>query len=148
MTPMRVILPKAGFLDPARYLRAVENALDGAARGAQVDFEATVETWKEKPEFRIEARPFYRLISTDNEIYGYVNHGTRVRRAVMTRDFFPKTRHRALRSNKGKGGVVFIGKKINQPGIEAREFDKAVKEKWDGELPRTLQRAIDAEAGR
>jgi len=145
---MRVIIPKEPFLDGAAIVRAVENSLSEAAASAKTDFGATTRTWDSQPDFTIDSRPGVREVYTTNDVYGYLNRGTAVRRAVMVGGFRPKTRHRYIGSNKGKGGVVFISKKLSLPGIEAREFDIAVKEKMDDEVPVKMQRAIAAEVTR
>ena len=145
---LRVFIPSGNFLDGEAIVRAVENGLSEAAAAAKVDFEVTTATWDNKPDFKVDQEEGYRLIYTDDDQYGYVNKGTKVRRAVMSPGFRPKTRFRFIGSNKGAGGVVFISKKLNLPGIEAREFDLAIKEKWDKELPVALQRAIDTEVSR
>ena len=145
---MRVIIPREPFLDGAAIVRAVENSLSEAAASAKRDFMATTRTWDSRPEFTIDSRPGVREVYTTSDVYGYLNAGTSVRRAVMVGGFRPKTRHRYIGSNKGKGGVVFVSKKLSLPGIEAREFDIAIAEKWNDKMPALLQRAVDSEVTR
>lgn len=142
-TRMDVILPKSLAFEPKRLAPVIENTLDGAALGAKADFDATHRTWKHSVTFYITPYPGMREIWTGDLIYKFISGGTRVRHALMSSNFSPKSRHRALRSNKGRGGVVIVSRKIIRPGIKAREFDLAVKQKWDKELPQLLQRAID-----
>lgn len=55
-------------------------------------------------------------------------------------------RLRVIVSNKGsKGKGVIFRPKVNHPGTKAREFEDAIAEKWQKELPVTMQRAIDSE---
>ncbi len=145
MIQARAIVPKDVLLDPKRMARAIENALDGAAEAAKVDFEVTTQTWKHKPEFKIRKSPGKRVISTDDKPFFFVTRGTRVRRALMSADFRAKTVPRQIRSRAGRGRVVVIKKTIKRPGIKAREFEEVIGEKWNKQLPVTLQRAIDAE---
>lgn len=145
---LKVILPPKGFLDPARYARVIENSLTETAHAIKIDFDVTTETWKDRPLFVIERTPDGRRILTTDATYGYVNRGTRVRRALMEPGFRPKSRRRYIGANAGQGGVVIVSKKLSLPGIEAREFDEAIRAKWHEEWPRQLQRAIDAEAHR
>jgi len=77
MIRMRPILAKGTGIDTRKLQRAIDNGLDAAARGALVDFHVTTQTWKHQPEFRIESSPGRRLIYTDDEIYGWVDAGTR-----------------------------------------------------------------------
>lgn len=145
---MRVIIPKEPFLDGEAIVRAVEDSLSEAAASAKVDFEATTATWNDRPDFEIESRPGIREVFTTSDVYGYLNFGTSVRRAVMSGGFRPKSRHRYIGANKGKGGCVFVGRNISLPGIEAREFDIAVSEKVGKDMPVKMQRAVNAEVNR
>lgn len=148
MISAKVIMPILPLLNVPKIIAAVENALDGAALGVQADFLVTVDTWNDKPEFKIDKEDGKRTVYTTSSIYHYVNAGTAVRRALMSPDFKPKTRSGFIGSNMGKGGVVLISKKLNLPGIKAREFDKVIEEKWQKQLPEILQRAVDAAVAR
>jgi hypothetical protein len=145
---MVAVIPREPFLDGRAILRAVENTLQASAMDAKIDFDTTTTTWLARPEFKIEKRVGSRKVFTNDAIYAFLNYGTRVRYATMSPGFRPKTRSRYLGSNVGTGGMVFVRTDIPRPGIDAREFDLAVKEKWDRELPVLLQRAIDAEVSR
>jgi len=109
------------------------------------DFQRTTKTWEHEVTFHqlteIEPEPTV-LVYTDDEQYGYVSGGTRVRRALMSPDFEAKTRPGALDSFPGKGGVVFISRKLNLPGIEARNFPEAVEKKHKKPHQRDVERAI------
>lgn len=146
-------LPKGILLDPKKLSRAIENALDGAALGAQADLQATVATWKHKPEFKIEAKLGRRDVYTEDEIYGYVNDGTKPHQILPKNGSVlrigvggrPKTVVGALRSNKGAAPKSFAyAKGVHHPGSEARKFDEAVQKKWDKQLPEIMQRSIDS----
>lgn len=146
MYAMKVLLPKELFFNAPKLTQAIANALDGAALGAKVDFEVTTATWKTKPNFEIVKEAGKRHVMTHDKIYKDINDGTDKRFVIMTHDFQAKTVPHKLMSRAGKGGVLAKAKKP-MPGIEAREFDKAVKEKWDKQLPIIFQRAIDAAVG-
>lgn len=148
MISAKVIMPPLPLLDPRKIARAVENALDGAAKDVKVDFLVTTQTFDHTVEFTIESKEGWRSVSTTDAPYCYINAGTKVRHALMSPDFRAKTRPRYIGSNKGRGGVLIVSRKINLPGIEAREFDKTIAEKWQKEFPVILQRAIDAEIGK
>jgi hypothetical protein len=144
---MRLIMPPLPLLDADKILRATENALDGAAKDVKVDFMVTTETFDHKVDFVIDKSNGKREIYTTDAPYFYVNFGTRVRHALMSPDFKPKTRTGWIGSNQGRGGVILISKKLNLPGIEARKFDTTIQEKWQKRFPEIMQRAIDAEVG-
>lgn len=140
----KVIFPKSVLADPRAVVRVVENALTALAYNVKVDFDVTTQTWKDRPAFTIEKSPGKRVVATKSDIYRYVSRGTRVRYAVMTPDFAPKTRTGYIGSNQGKGGLAFIGKRP-LPGIKAREFEEVIGKKVQKEAPIVVQRAIDSE---
>jgi hypothetical protein len=143
---LKVKLPRRKLFDADKMAKAVENALNGLALDVQADFGVTTQTWQTvDPDFNIEKKRGRRIVSTDNKIYGYLNYGTRVRHALMSPDFSPKTRKRYIGSNKGRGGLVAVSRRIRRPGIKAREFDQAIAEKWEKLAPNVFQRAIDSE---
>lgn len=62
--------------------------------------------------------------------WNWLNEGTRVRRAVMSRNWRSKTRPGSFSSGSGRGRVVFISKRISRPGIKARGWtDKLTKQR-------------------
>lgn len=140
----KVIFPKSVLADPRKVVRAVENALTGLAYNAKVDFDTTTQTWKDRPTFTIEKSLGKRVVATKSDIYRYISRGTRVRYAVMTPGFAPKTRTGYIGSNKGVGGMAFVGK-VPLPGIQAREFEEVIGKKAEKQAPIVVQRAIDAE---
>ena len=150
---MKVIIPRNLF-NTAKLERAIENALTGSAKAAKVDFDVTTQTWDRRPDFTIDSEPGKRTISTDNEIYGYVNDGTESHPIVAKNaptlvfgvPFGAKTQVRVIGSGAGsRGTIIRRPKAIMHPGTVAREFDQVIKEKWDDLLPKTLQRSIDSE---
>lgn len=155
MASLKVFVPKSLVADPVKLGRAVANALDGAAKGAKIDFHATTTTWEHQPDFAItEPSADRRVVGTDDEIYKFVTKGTKPHVIVAHGGglafpgggFRPKSRPRVIGSNKGsKGGAVIVRPKVNHPGTAPREFEEAIAEKWRAELPKTMQRAIDSE---
>ena len=98
---MKVFIPKSLLGDPKRIMRAIDNALNGAAIDVHADFNVTTQTWKGKPEFviKIGSKPntFERYIYTLNKIYKFVSGGTKVRYATMTPNFAAENRGQANR---------------------------------------------------
>lgn len=153
---MKLILPKKLVADPAKLSRAITNALNGVAKDIQIDFAVTTQNWKHKVEFPISSPSTYRrIISTDDEIYGYVNDGTREHDIfpkagsilVFKTPFKPKTLPNKIMSGPGSvGTTIAISKRgVHHPGTTARAFDKAIQEKWEKQFQGIMQRAIDSE---
>ena len=152
--PLKVIIPKDLAFDPQRMERTINNGLDGAAKAAQVDFNVTTQTWDHDVEFTIEEAPGERIISTDDEIYGYVNDGTPAhiieakngKSLAFGVPHKAKTAVRVIGSSAGSRGTTIVKRKrVRHPGTDAREFDETIAQKWRDLLPVTLQRSIDSE---
>lgn len=136
--------------------RAITNALNGTAQAIKADFEVTAQTFSHKPTFTIEApNQFERQVGTDDENYIRLNAGTRAhviwpkksKVLVFGTPFRSKTLPRSIASGPGStgGAQVITRGPVHHPGTAAREFDKAIAQKWDRLFPQNLQRAIDAE---
>lgn len=152
----QVFVPK--FITAPKLKRAVENAMEGAARGVRVDMQVTSDTWRNKPAFGID-RPSWnaRNVFTTDFVYGLVDAGTRphvivARNAGVLRfgvPSTPKTRPRVIGSGAGaRGNTIVYAHKVQHPGTAPREFSQAISEKWRRILPDTLQRAIDSEVNK
>lgn len=145
----RVLIPKK--LNVSGMTAPIRDAAIQAAKDMGRDLEAVTRTWKdEKPHIQTEARlvppstPPYPMFHTgftasawpkNDNSKGYwkwiwLDLGTRVRYAVMSNPFIPKTRAGQLQSWAGKGKMLFVSKKHPMPGIKARKFSKALKDKW------------------
>ncbi len=151
---MKLILPKKLVADPVKLTRALTNALNGVAKDIQIDFKVTTQTWDHKVDFPIQQPSAYRrIVATDDEIYGYVNDGTRPHRILpkgkmlrFNTPFRPKTLPNKIMSGPGsKGTAVVFSRGVNHPGTKARKFDVAIKDKWDKEFGVIMQRAVDSE---
>jgi hypothetical protein len=149
------IKPKSKLWDDRQFSRDLQRVNKSTAQGMKRDYEKTVETWDEEVVFEQLTQTvggnLIVIVGTDNEIYRYVNDGTRVRRALMSDDFSPKTRPGSLRSRPGSGHVVFISRKLALPGIEARDFTGQITKKWEGKYKRrihdVMRRARQRRAG-
>ena len=152
------VVPKDLVVDIKKMKRVVDNAMDGSALSAKVDFDTTTRTWRKRPKFLIKKPKFgVRDIYTINEIYSYLSGGTRAhiirprrrggRLAFFRTGFRAKTRVRYIGSNKGSpASSNFVRpESVMHPGFPAREFDIEIQKKWQKQLNKTLQRAIDAE---
>lgn len=124
------------IIDTAAIRRKIGKALSDAAIQARNEYKKTVTTWEQSPEFTItRSGEFARIVGTENEIYGYVDHGTRphiIRPTTATNLAFqvgytPKTSPRVIGSQAGGNfGPVAFSVKIQHPGTDAREFSKTI----------------------
>lgn len=151
---LKAIIPSRLAMDPQRLARGIQNGLDASAKAVKVDFGVTVQTWNEKPEFAISETDDGRIVGTDDEVYGYVNDGTRPHLIVARRakvlafgvPSSPKTAVRVIGSSAGSRGNTPVKiKAVHHPGTDAREFDEVIAEKWREQFPVTMQRALDSE---
>lgn len=101
-------------------------------------FEATVADWDHKVEFfsfvthKVEGSTV--STGTKDKPFFFVDEGTSVRRALLSRDWQSKTTPGSLQSGPGRGRVVAISKKFNFPGITARDFSGQVAKIIDNQL--------------
>ena len=103
----------AGFFHVEAYKKALEDAMDDLADEAKEQFEKTVATWDDAPEFIIRKNKENRSVTANGKaarIYDYVDNGTSVRHALMSPDFKAKTRGGVIGSGPGRGGVVFVSR--------------------------------------
>lgn len=152
----KAIIPKKPLIDVRAMTKAVEATLDELAEGAEKDFGQTTRTWRTAVDFPIDKRPFYRAVSTDNLIYGYVSRGTRphliaprnAKALKIGQGWAPKTKVAVIGSSAGRSpsSYVYRRKPVRHPGTTARDFDKAIAKKWQSRAPRMFQSAISRAA--
>jgi hypothetical protein len=147
-------LPDPGVLSAPEVRGRFVGRLNKWAKQIQSDFEATTNTWEDHhPVFSIKfsfAGGTVRiLVTTKDEVWGYLNRGTNVRWALMSSDFLPKTRPRSLQSFAGRGHAVIRGQRAMtaaglgpQPGIEAREWNKTVMDLYRDEISADIRAAV------
>jgi hypothetical protein len=120
---------------PQKLAEALHDAGWELANDAEGYFKQTVSTWNHKPVFgkevKVTGSSFTADIGTSDRIYMFISGGTRVRRALLSRDWVSKTQPGRLQAGPGRGRVIRISKKINEPGIKARKFDEQIKKILD-----------------
>lgn len=151
---MRHIKLKGDMIDVKKLERAIENALTGAAKDVKIDLSVTTQTWRHRPDFEIETSPGSRIIATDDEVYDFVDSGTKPHIITASSPFrplvfgvggSPKTTPRVIGSRAGtKGGTTVRAQVVHHPGTAPRAFSETIVRKWDDLLPDVIQRAIDA----
>lgn len=150
----RAIVPKGAMLSPSGLKKALTNTAEGIARAIKIDYQVTTQTWKKRPPFGIERKGLNREVFTDDEIYGYVDEGTKPHEIKPKRAkvlafgggaYRPKTKVRVIGSTGGgpSGDTVF-SKGVHHPGTEAREFTEVIADKWDKRVDEVFQAAIVA----
>lgn len=82
-------------------------------------------------------------VTTDSDIYRYLDEGTKVRYATMTNPFTAKTKVNSLKASRGRGGVAFVNRNRPRPGIKARGFIKLVWKKWQPLFRKEMQAALN-----
>jgi len=152
---IKVIKPKR-FDDKAMTERLRYHAKKVAGEMKQ-DYEATTKTWEHKPEFKETvsagkgAGGIIAEVSTTDEIYSYVDQGTRphIIRAknakvlAFASIFSPKTKPRVLSSTGGsRGSTDTYRQEVHHPGTEAREFSKEIEKKWQPRFKDRMQEAM------
>lgn len=114
------------------------NALRAEGRAIRKDLEATVKTWNTKPKFEIKvslsrSAGGYVIVGTDDEIYGYVNDGTKPH---PMGPIVPQTRRRWAAGT--AGGV----------GGQYRKAAKALTIPTGGTTPKTTPGKLTSRKGR
>jgi hypothetical protein len=154
---IKAIKPK-GF-DERAFRRVIADALGDIEKGVLKDFEETTETWKHQVKFEhgisITARQARAFVETMDEIYRYVNDGTRPHRIPKTGNanlrfkwggkgsYRAKTKPGRLGSRPGgPNGPVVHRAWVQHPGTDPRKFDEQLAKRWRGLIPRALNSAM------
>ena len=146
----KAIIPKP-FKSQA-FDRELLEAMQETVDEADKEFAKTYKDFNHKPKFEKDVRDTGSEIigsvltsgdpSKENP-YPWVQRGTKVRRARMTPDFVSKTQPGVISSRSGRGGVMFVSKKLNLPGIEARNSEEEILKIIKPRLLKKAQRALD-----
>ena len=131
----------------------IEQELDAAQAGVKKDFERTVRTWKNKPDFKTEKQPGRRWVKTNNLLYFWLNYGTKRhpiagknggRLAYFKTGFVAKSRPDALVSRSGKAANRDFRRpfEVVHPGTKPRNWSRVIQKKWQGKLSLNLRKAM------
>lgn len=138
---------KAKHFRPGLFRLEYLNEFQRTAPEIKKDFGKTFETWEsEKPTVRhkaflSEARNPTLHITIDSKVWWYLEEGTAVRYATMSRDFQAKTVPNVIGSRPGRGRKLFVDKKRPRPGIKARRWRRAIERKWQKPLQKRMNAA-------
>lgn len=157
---LKVIKPSG--INEKAMLDELTKEMKGIGEGIAKDFEATTKTWEHKPKFSRELQSgptrIRAYVWTIDEIYGYVNSGTKPHRIVPKRSrvlSFPGGQYRAktspgvIGSSSGgsSGGQVF-SRGVRHPGTKARDFEGTIEKKWHGLFQKRMSAAMERAAKR
>jgi hypothetical protein len=137
------------------------NELRKQGTATRRELEKTVRTWQDAPRFETiislaggDAAALTGPVGSEMQVQKFVwlDKGTRIRWAVMSRDWQSKTRPGRLNSGPGSGRVVIAGRRAMQarnirprPGIEARNWTEIVasrrKRPYQRAMVKAMQRA-------
>ena len=127
---------KGKVFDAAKMRRQIEKTLDDLAKRATAEYKKTTETWDGHPDFTVtKDGNFTRIVGTESEVYGYVDHGTRphpIRARAAPNlafqvGFTPKTTPNVVGSaGGGSYGNFVYAKEVQHPGTEPRNFSKNI----------------------
>lgn len=153
---IRVELPDSP-LSEKETIQILQQALDQAAIECHADFMGTVETWEHQPDFHGEAQgEWTREVYTEDQIYEWVNDGTephwvepvRAKALMFNLRSIPKTRPGSLQAGPGyPGDELAFSKGHYVSGIDPRNFEEKIAEKWDEKIADLLQEALDRAGG-
>lgn len=151
-------LTKAARLDPDAFRPPLLTALRKVARNMDKALSLTTKSWEgEKPKFESQTsltteaatiQPVMTGPEKGRDKWRFLDEGTRVRYAIMSRDFKAKTMPGVLGSGPGRGGRVFIDVNNPQPGIKARGWSVKVLKEFKPEFRAQMRAALKAGARR
>ena len=105
-----------------------------------------MQTWTHKPQFEqmigLDSEAATVLVGTDDKIYKFIDEGTRVRYATLSKDWQSKTKPGIIGSGPGRGRVLFVSKKRPRPGIEARRFTQIIQRQRKRPFQRSMIKAM------
>lgn len=145
------VLPKKPFKLPD-IEAVIQDVLKAEAQRALRQYQRTVASWSKKPTFQYEIDGFEVLVGTDNEIYGYVDLGTKPHPIVAKNapslkfqvGYKPKTQVNRIGSNSGGSFGNWASLiAVQHPGTDARNFTKRIQEQAQKIIQREAQRAIN-----
>lgn len=137
------------------YLAAIEKATYKSAGLLLRDLEATVRTWDTKPTFDVtitQTDGSYSVTAgTDNEIYSYVDGGTKPHAILPKRSKYlkfssgykAKTRVGFIGSNEGgSSGDSVFSRGVYHPGFPGRKFTTLIQKRRQTTVQQEISAAI------
>lgn len=156
---MQVKTIKPGKLNKAAMKRELHKAMMEAKKEILADFRKTTRTWKKKPKFEgamdLSGPGPVVIVGTDNEIYRYVDEGTK-RHYIFPHGNYPlkfksgwkgsyraKTKVRVIDSfSGGATGKTVRRMWVLHPGTEARRFADEIEKRRKPWYKSRMERAM------
>jgi hypothetical protein len=137
----------------AIYYASMRSSIQEFATGVIADYYKIKRTWSNRPEHKsiIDCTPQTKDVAVAFGVTGdedavnhwkFLNEGTKVRHAVMSKDWKSKSSYMHIGASQGQGRMVIVNKKINLPGIKARKFDEAISERWSPRWKNVILKAM------
>lgn len=151
---MRLILKNPRLADKYKALArklpgVVDAALYDVAADMRADFQKTTASWDHNVTFNIVRAGKGYAVTTDDEVYGYVDLGTRPHTIegnpflAFQNSYVAKTQPRVIGSGGGgSGGETVYAQSVQHPGTRARLFSQTIGKKWEKEGPKRVQAAL------
>lgn len=150
----KAIKPKK--LDIPAMVKALSDEAEAISKDMLLDFEVTTAGWEHPVLFEriisIGPTSIDILVGTDDEIYTYVDKGTRPHLILPVRakalhfqsGYKAKSVPNVITSNMNGGpfGDDVFSKGVMHPGTEARNFDETIRKKWEPIFKRRMQAAM------
>jgi hypothetical protein len=153
--PVLVKAIKPTRLKVPEIYQALEAEAKSAANDLELEFMLTTATWEHPVKFEklIQVGPasVEILVDTDDEIYRYVNEGTRAHRInpktanvlAFPSVFRPKSQPGRQTSGSGfSDGPIVFAAGVDHPGTEARRFDKVIMKSFTPKYKRRMEKAM------
>lgn len=122
----------------------VQQALRDLAQTEAIPlFQNTVRTWVHQPSFTPQPTARGWAIGIDPvKPYLYIDRGTRVRYALMSKDWRSKTKPGVIASFRGQGRMLFVSRKMPRPGIQARNFTDIIMRRMQARAANKVREAL------
>jgi hypothetical protein len=137
------------------FAKEIKAALKAEGKDVVEQYERTVETWRRKPKFDVlvdvGGGEAVVLVGTDDEIYNYVDQGTRphiirpvkARRLRFQSGYKAKTTPRKIGSQAGGPfGDTVYAMQVMHPGSKAREFSPTIQKRRRKPFTRRMVKAM------
>lgn len=152
LVQIKVLKPQAWRCGEIRL--ELLNALRKSNTKVLQAYKRTTATWQRPPKWEkqisLEGGKAMARVFTDSDVYRFIDEGTRLRWALMSRDWQSKTRVWNLDSGPGRGHVVLAGRRAfarhglaPRPGIAARHFSRTIRRMLEKEFAPDMQEAIN-----
>jgi len=142
-------------LDSTVFYQEAKSGMIVMGAGVKKDFQKTSRSWSgSKPVFSKKTTSSTGIIVMTVSIssgrgadkWFWLDRGTKVRYATMSRNFRAKTQVGNLSSGAGRGGLIFVNKKKPRPGIKARGWTVLIVRTWTPRFKRLMGTAMSAAA--